>query len=235
MSQLQLDLLGPPRMTFGKDPLQLSSRKPLALLAYLAVGGQAFSRDTLAALFWPEQDQSTARAYLRNALWVLGRAGLEECFEPGPETLGLRAGYRLDTTEFRRLVDEGFRQGQAASLRAAADLYRGDFLAGFTLRDSPEFDDWQSYQAESLRQELGRVLERLVEHSASASDWEEGIRYGRRWVTLDPLHEPAQRWLMRLYSLGGKRSQALKQYELLARHLDHELGFRAGGREPPVI
>ena len=49
-----------------------------------------------------------------------------------------------------------------APLAEAAALYRDDFLAGFTLRDSAEFDDWQFTQAESLRAELAEALEKLA-------------------------------------------------------------------------
>ena len=40
------------------------------------------------------------------------------------------------------------------SLIEAAGLYRADFLSGFTLSDALEFDEWQTYQTETLRLEL---------------------------------------------------------------------------------
>ncbi|MEZ4557809.1 MAG: hypothetical protein R2854_15415 [Caldilineaceae bacterium] len=46
--------------------VQFNQRKPLALLAYLAVTGQSHSRATLATLLWP--DYAGARNYLRNVL-----------------------------------------------------------------------------------------------------------------------------------------------------------------------
>jgi hypothetical protein len=39
-------------------------------------------------------------------------------------------------------------------LAEAAALYHDDFMAGFTLRDSSAFDDWQFFQTECLRREL---------------------------------------------------------------------------------
>jgi hypothetical protein len=48
-------------------------------------------------------------------------------------------------------------------LREAVGLARGDFLAGFSLADSPEFDNWKTFETESLRRELAGVLERLVQ------------------------------------------------------------------------
>ena len=47
-------------------------------------------------------------------------------------------------------------------LAAAAVLYRDDFLAGFTLPDSPDFDRWQWLEGEQLRGELASALARLV-------------------------------------------------------------------------
>ena len=41
----------------------------------------------------------------------------------------------------------------------ACQAYRGDFLAGFSLGDCPEFDDWAFYRREALR---GRLLHGLV-------------------------------------------------------------------------
>jgi DNA-binding SARP family transcriptional activator len=84
------------------------------------------------------------------------------------------------------------------ALAEAVELYRGDFLEGFSLRDSASFDDWQFFQTEGLRQELAQALERLVRGYSAQGTYERAIPYGRRWVALDPLHEPAQRELMQL-------------------------------------
>ena len=47
-------------------------------------------------------------------------------------------------------------------LQQAVALYRGDFMEGFTLPDSATFDEWQFFQAETLRGDLASALERLV-------------------------------------------------------------------------
>ena len=46
-------------------------------------------------------------------------------------------------------------------LSAAADLYRGEFMQGFTLRDAVSFEDWQFQEARNLEVPLGGVLEPL--------------------------------------------------------------------------
>ena len=70
---LALYLFGPPRLEMDGNPVHIPRRKALALLAYLAVTGQSHSRDWLATLLWPQNDQSSARAELRRTLSVLNR------------------------------------------------------------------------------------------------------------------------------------------------------------------
>ena len=47
------------------------TRKAIALIAYLAITGERHTRDTLAALLWPEYDQKRSRAALRRTLSAL--------------------------------------------------------------------------------------------------------------------------------------------------------------------
>ena len=74
MTRLTLRLFGPPRLALDGAPVETDRRKALALLAYLAVTKQSHSREALAALFWPDYDQSRAYAYLRRTLWEINQA-----------------------------------------------------------------------------------------------------------------------------------------------------------------
>ena len=139
----------------------------------------------------------------------------------------------LDVEQFRKLVRAWQEHGHPESelcprclpaLAEAVELYRGDFLAGFTLRDSVNFDDWQFFQAEGLRQELASALERLLRGHSALGAYQSAIPYARRWVALDPLHEPAQRELMRVYAQAGQRAAAVRQYAECQRVLELELG-----------
>src|SRR5205085_82335 len=113
---------------------------------------------------------------------------------------------------------------QLEYLTRAAALYADDFLAGFTLPDSAAWEEWQFLQREHLRQTFGRVLRSLVRAHRGERAWEAGIGYARRWLALDPLHEPARRALMRLYALAGQQAAALRQYQECMRLLEAELG-----------
>jgi predicted ATPase len=213
-------------------------------MAYLAVTRQPHSRDALAALLWPEYDQSRGYAALRRTLSVLnkalGGAGLEierESIGLAPErsNRGLAGDAKMwiDIDQFRARLAAPRAHGHPETetcprcvkpLTEAAELYRGDFLAGFSLRDSPAFDDWQFFHAEDLRRELLGALDRLVCHHTARGESRPGIAHARRWLSIDPLHEPAHRHLMQLYAQSGQRSAALRQYQECARILKEELG-----------
>jgi DNA-binding SARP family transcriptional activator/tetratricopeptide (TPR) repeat protein len=222
MSVVRLVFLGPPAVERDGVPVSFDTRKAVALLALLAVTGREHGRDQLAALLWPDSDLARARASLRRTLSVTA-AQLGAGLTVTRSTVGLADGMvRADVTDFESLVA----RSDAASLQAAARLYRDDFLAGFTLRDCAEFEDWQAAQASRLRQLLARALQRLVTTCTGEGALDVALDHARRWLALDELHEPAHQAVIRLLGWTGQRSAALRQYRTLVRVLDRELAVR---------
>ncbi len=235
MSRLALFLLGPPRVECDGKPVQLDRRKAFALIAYLAVRGQSHTRDSLATMLWPEHSQSQARAGLRRALAALKADLGEGWLDVDRQSVSLKhdANIYIDVSEFEDWLAECHTHGHYEQevcpaclhpLTEAILLYRDDFLTGFTLRDSPGFDEWQFFQTECLRQEFANALDRLAQAYTSQGAYERAIVYARRWLSLDPLHEPAHRYLMRLYAESGQRVAAFRQYEECERVFQEELG-----------
>jgi predicted ATPase/DNA-binding SARP family transcriptional activator len=226
MTTYALFLFGVPHLERDGAAVKIPRRKALALLAYLAATGKAHARDTLATLFWPDHGQSEARLALSRHLselrWVLpaGMLVLEA------ERVALSGGLWVDVNEFAAIVAAGPKATPAnlPTLQAAADLYTADFLAGFTLPDCPDFDDWQAFQTESLRQGLRSVLEKIAWTQAAAGGAENAIATARRWLALDSLDESAHRALMQLYAQAGQQAAALRQYEQCRQILRDELG-----------
>ncbi|MDX1522358.1 MAG: BTAD domain-containing putative transcriptional regulator, partial [Anaerolineae bacterium] len=236
MANLKLLLFGPPRIELDGKTVEIRRRKVLAMLIYLAVTRQPHTRDALATLFYPDHPQQRARTYLRRDLAVLNSSLNNEWLITNRETVELAQSPALwvdaaiftqaltDTQAHDHPPDEHCPHCQSL-LDEAAHLYSDDFLTGFTLRDCPEFDDWQFFEAESLRQNLASILERLSTVITSQENVEAAISHARRWVSLDPLHEPAQRKLMHLYALAGQQAAALRQYETYTQLLEKELGL----------
>jgi predicted ATPase/DNA-binding SARP family transcriptional activator len=232
---LELYLLGSPRLERDGEAVAFDSRKQLALIAYLAMTGRSHTREALITLLWPELEPSRGRAGLRRDLSVIRKALDGQWLAVEGETVGTdpAAGFWLDVAEFRDLLGAWRGHGHLeaevcprclTALGEAVALYQGDFMAGMSLRDSAAFDEWQFFQTEGLRGELARALERLVRGYSRRRVYEEAIPYARRWVALDPLHEPAHRALMEAYGRAGQRAAATRQYEECVRVLEAELG-----------
>lgn len=220
MAQLTLTLLGSPQIQLANTSVNLGRSKAVALLAYLATTQHPSARDALATLLWPAYDAQQAFTYLRQMLWTINKALGKEWLSTTASTvaLNLAADLWIDVSQYRQLARwlEGtdVTATHLPSLMQAVELYNGDFLAGFTLDDSPEFEQWQLVEATALRHTQASLLATIVRQLTAEQAFAKAIDYAQRWLQLDPLHEPAHAQLMQLYSWSGQRSLALLQAEL---------------------
>jgi DNA-binding SARP family transcriptional activator/Tfp pilus assembly protein PilF len=233
-ARVSIQLLGPVRVEIADAPLAVDTRKATALLAYLAVTGRPASRESLAALLWPDADSGDARAALRRTLSVLNAGLGAGALSIDRSAVALRDDdVDVDLRRFRAALGRArdHRHDPDAScasciraLEEAVALDRGEFMAGFALRDSEAFDDWQIAEAESHRRDLAGALERLARSVATGGGTEPALEASRRWLELDTLHEPAHRLLMELLARAGEPGAAIQQYRDCVRILDRELG-----------
>ena len=219
--RLDIRLLGPPEVLVDGAPLVVDTRKAVAILALLGAEGRAFARDELAALLWPDSDASAANGALRRTLSSLrAAAGPESVLVDRARVALDPARVRVDLADLERLAGSDSRR----SLAAAAALARGPFLAGFNLRDSPEFDDWRAARAVAVERTVMTVLDKLAAANLAAGDLPGAIAAASRRLDLDPLDEAGHVRLMDLYARSGDRAAALRQYRLCVAILDRELG-----------
>jgi len=216
---IEVRLLGPPRVERDGTLVAFDTRKAMALLAHLAVTERPRPRDTLADLLWPGTDPERARGALRRTLSSLRAAVGAELVEATRDHVRLvnGPGITVDVDRFRELRTGGHLE------RAVAE-FRGDFLEGFTVRDAPDFEEWAEAESESLRRELTATLSDLAAAQEAAGDQIGALRTVQQWLSLDDLHEPAHRALIRLYAATGDRAAALVQYRECVRTLSRELG-----------
>ena len=215
---IEVELLGPPRVVRDGVLVSFDTRKAVALLAHLAVTARPRPRDALADLLWPGSDLEHARGALRRTLSSLRSAVGAAYLETTRDHVRLVRGADL-------VVDvDVFRSARALRPEDAVELFRGEFLEGFVLRDAPAFEDWARAEAETLRRELVAALAELTQRQASSGDILGALTVARRWVSLDPLHEPAHQAVIRLHADLGDRGAALTQYRECVRTLSRELG-----------
>jgi predicted ATPase/DNA-binding SARP family transcriptional activator len=197
------------------------SRKALALLCYLAVQGHPVSRSHLADLLWGDKPEARGRGNLSRVLHNLLTL-LPGCLRADRHNVQFRRSPTcwLDVDAF----DELAAQGDADSLTAAVDLYRGDFMAGFYLDGCSEFETWLVTERERWHRRVAQVLETLIEHHICRGEYKRGLAFASRLLELDPWREEGHRQMMLLLARCGQRCAALAQYEICRRALAEELG-----------
>jgi DNA-binding SARP family transcriptional activator len=220
---LEIRVLGPLQVQVDDAILRVDTRKALAIVALLAVDRRPYARDELAAMFWPEADDEAARSALRRTISVLKAALGDRWLRVDRSTVALAPhgdGVWLDLAA----LDESASRGDREGLDAAAALARGPFLAGFSLRDSPDFDDWRATRAVAVERQVLEVLDRLASAAEAAGDGAAAVTATTRLVELDPLDEPARRRLMAALARAGDRAGAIRQYRATVAVLERELG-----------
>src|SRR5579871_5257336 len=219
MSGFSLRTLGFPEIRADDRAIKLNLRKGLALLIYLAEARGAVARDVIATLLWPDGSRETTLARLRRTLHRIELALGEVVFETDRASVRLSAALdlKVDSHRFEQACARG-------AFEEACQIYGGDFLAGFSVPDCPEFDDWVFFRREALRGRLMNALERTVQDKIAAGDHFAATAHARRLVELDPLSEVYGRHLIGSLLLAGDRNAAERHHAALKQRLRDELG-----------
>ncbi|MEZ4864260.1 MAG: tetratricopeptide repeat protein [Caldilineaceae bacterium] len=222
---LELVLLGNPEIRLAGQSLpRLRSAKTYALLYYLAVTRRAQPRTVLAGLFWGDVDEYYARRNLNRTLSDLTKAvGDHLMIDRQSLAFAYSRPYWLDVEVLEAAAKLLPTTQNLATLTAAANLYRGDFLAGFYVQDAPEFEQWVLSERTRRRADAVQLHHALAAFYAAQGDLARAIDYTRRLLQLEPWREEAHRQLMLLLAQSGQRSAALAQYELCRQVLSTEL------------
>jgi DNA-binding SARP family transcriptional activator len=197
-----LTLIGSPTVAHpdGERVTPQPGAKALALLAYLCLDPRPHTREMLADLLWGESPEVEARASLRQALKQL-RAALGGVVRSDRRLVELAVPVRCDVVEFLAKAE--------ADPEAAVAIDIPRFLAGFSIRHAPQFDDWVAETRSSLLQQYARVLGTLARDALDRRHWRVAADRADRWLACDRLSEEAARAAIEARYLAGDRGAAL--------------------------
>jgi len=200
----------------------LAQPKRLALLAYLAVATPrgAHQRDTLIALFWPEQDSEHARNALSQSLHFLRRwLGADVITARGADELAVnRELLWCDAVAFEDALDAG-------RPTEALELYRGELLHGFHLSDDAvEFERWLERERERLMRREISALERVAKNAEAVGDFAGAVSWWQRLAARDPFSSRIALGLMRAFESAGDPGAAVRHARVHETLLKNELG-----------
>src|SRR5205814_7201065 len=178
------------------------SRKTRALLAYLALTQCPHRREQLCEMFWEVPDDP--RGSLRWSLTKIRPLIDEPDF---PRLMADRQSIELRTGELEIDFYSAQRCADASSLATgdlarAASAFRGPLLADLELPDNGDFHSWLLGLREDARRLQAKILGLLIERLGASP--EEGLRYARELVRVDPFDETAWAQLITTLASSGR-------------------------------
>lgn len=217
MTDVALKLLGPPVLQHSDGTLVLPQpgAKAIGLLAFLVLDSRPHSREELAGLLWGESPEHEARASLRQALKQL-RESIGDRIRADRRLVEVGGPVACDVLDFRRRL--------TASPREAVALDVPRFMAGFSVRHAPRFEEWISETRGELVHQYTDALGTLAREAVGRWRWRDAIDLADRWLACDPLSEEAARLAIEARYLAGDRGAALARYAEYRALLQRETG-----------
>ncbi|MGK5110807.1 MULTISPECIES: AfsR/SARP family transcriptional regulator [unclassified Geodermatophilus] len=224
--QVRLDLLGKAAVHRNGSPGIDIPPSLQPFLGYLGVERpSSCHRERLIDALWPQLTPDQGRRRLNTVVWRAralfgGAREVVHTSRAGHITLA-RGCVEVDVTStLAALSDENRSAAAHADPEALARLQQA------VLADAEEFlvgcyHDWVVQARQQLHLALIAGIETLL---ATAKTAEEAMFWAERLVQRDPLREDTHRRLIRLYSDAGRRTDALRQFEVCERRLRDDLG-----------
>jgi DNA-binding SARP family transcriptional activator len=206
----------------------LEHRAGQVLKLLVAERPRALFADEIADTLWPD---ASLRSLQGVRYYIHALRGYLEPDRPSRQTSAFvvhaRGGYTLDLRRIEVDADEFEREVQAGldamaagdaptaqtRLRAALELYGGDFLA-----DEP-YAEWAVAERDRLRQLAGRALRTLADADDATDDLEAAAASLERLVAMEPYDLDVHRRLLALCLRRGRRTDAVRRYTALRRRM----------------
>ncbi|WP_158219629.1 AAA family ATPase [Ideonella sp. A 288] len=201
---LALRLIGVPRVELDARPIALGSRKAVALLVLLALDGTS-ARARLAALLWPDQDETSARRNLRREVFRLRNAGVP--------------------------IDDGETQSLALAVVPRCDALepggggRGILLDGFDQLAGEAYAEWLASWRARLAQRGQRSVALAAAEHEKRGDWRAALALYLSELDDDPTNESAAQHALRMHAHLHERDAALALFARLESQLRLQLGL----------
>ncbi|CAN7579862.1 BTAD domain-containing putative transcriptional regulator [Phenylobacterium sp. LjRoot219] len=199
-------------------------RKARAVIGYLAAqGGDAVSRERLAALLWSERGEHQARASLRQTLLELKPHSADAAGLVTIDRDHVRLNPHALNTDVGRLAALA-RNGELDTLSdALADV--GDRLyAGLDGLD-PAFDEWLALERRVQHDHLIALLAAAARRGLAESEYGSVSRLASEAQALEETNEAIAQIGMTADHACGDTSALRRRYHRLCEALKHELGI----------
>ena len=213
---LKVKLFGTPLVFHNDGQVNFPYRKVEALFYYLIVNQQA-TRDFLVNLLWSEVSDELAKKNLRNAVYIIKKIfNCDVIISPQRSILMLNPNIIVDIDVNKFFQSDG---------ESLIDIYKGEFLEGFLVKDAENFEEWMLAAREKYKDVFLSKLNREIYKLFQDKEYMLVEKYTKSLLKADELDEGAYRLLMQVYKHQSQYNKGIDIYHRLTEILQKELAI----------
>jgi len=212
-----------------ETPIRLRSPKTEELFAFL-VCKRTVSREEIVETLWSDLEKEKALKNLNSTLYYIRQAidadKIEKVIHASRSEIYIEEnGFSCDLYEFERLLKEirSFPERADKPLKQAEAQYTGDLLKG-------KMFEWAIPLRHRLEKLYIEQLEAACRRCLANHRPLDSLHHFGLILKLDPLREDIHHEVIRLHIELGHKSEALRQFQLLEKLLQQELGMKPDPR-----
>ncbi|WP_422484586.1 AAA family ATPase [Gudongella sp. DL1XJH-153] len=214
MSKIEFYLLGSPRIQENGQDIYIPMGKVSGILFYLLIR-QHSNRDELVSMFWPSSNEDKAKTSLRNALHKIRKAFSQDLLlTPNKSSIIINQSLDVfvDALEFESKTKEN------------NHLYADDFLKGFNIKDSIDFEDWLLETRNYYKNKFVVSTEKTIMDKYDNNELKDLENDIYRLLSADSYNEVGYLYLLRKYEAYGRYDKVINEYHKYKNLLRDELG-----------
>ena len=210
MDVVSVKMLGNPSVNFNKIKVSFPYKKAEALFYYVCINKKV-AREEAINIFWADTDETTGRKNLRDAIYKIKSSTCDTIFTPSKSII-----------EFSDMISMEI-DTDIIDVSNARNLYNGDFLLNFSVKNCYNFENWVSEKRDFFKEIYIQSIYEKVNELVSIGDFGSIQKYSAILTENDPYNEKTCRYLMKIFALSEDYNTSVKLYYNLCSVLKHDL------------
>ncbi|MDM8534758.1 BTAD domain-containing putative transcriptional regulator [Clostridiaceae bacterium HSG29] len=229
MSRIKFTLLGNPNIFLNEKRITDEfSSKSKALIFYLLLNSnKTYSREYLSFHLWPNSNKKAAFSNLRYNLWKINnyfeKSGIGDIIYTKNDKIGLIDIFDYES-DLNNLIDLK-KSDELIDKEKVRILYKGDFLEGFYLRESLDYNDWVFFEREKIQRIYIEILNSLLKLYEDNKMYNKTISLLENMIQIDPYNEILYSKIINVFLFKDDKVFALKYYNKCVNILREDLNI----------
>ncbi len=229
---LSISMLGQVNISYnGVSIADKLSTKLVAMICLLVLNShREMSRDRLSAYLWPDSDEEAARYNMRYNLWKVKKlipldAKGQSFILISKDSCRINNKYKFQCDKLSIDSFDAHAEKPVEELLKLKELFKGDFLEGFYLKNCNEFNEIILFERVVCQTKQIEVMKKLVQLYEEEDRNEEELHVLHEMTVMEPYNENFACRILSIYKKTGNRAAAINYYREFESKLRRELNI----------